>query len=122
MNAVKTYSSGREASFSTYAYSCVHNRIITAIRKSRRISRCEENIGWLELGDSQSPESIVISREELNEVISWMENGLSKTEKNAFELYMSGASYKEIADTLGISLKSADNALARVRRKLRYKL
>jgi len=122
MNAVKTYNGEREASFSTYAYSCVHNRIITAIRKSQRISRCEENIEGLELEGSQSPENIVISREELSEVFLWMENGLSKTEKSAFELYMSGASYQEIADKLGISLKSADNALARVRKKLRRKL
>ncbi len=122
MNAVKTYNGEREASFSTYAYSCVHNRIITAIRKSQRINRCEENIEGLELEGYQSPENIVISREELSEVLLWMENGLSKTEKSAFELYMSGASYQEIADKLGISQKSADNALARVRRKLRRKL
>lgn len=122
MNAVKTYDGQRGASFSTYAYSCVHNRIITAIKKSQRISRCEENIEGLELEGSQSPENIVISREELGEVLEWMERDLSKTEKNVFEMYMSGASYQEIADKLGISLKSADNALLRVRRKLRRKL
>ncbi len=123
MNAVKTYDGERGAGFSTYAYSCVHNRIITAIKKSQRIISREENIEAMELRESGvSPESIIITREELSEVFLWMENGLSKTEKSVFELYMSGASYQEIADRLGIPLKSADNALARVRRKLRRKL
>ncbi len=122
MNAIKTYDGERGARFSTYAYSCVHNRMITAIKKSQRISRREENIEGLELAGSQSPESIVIRREELSEVLGWMEKGLSKTEKNVFELYMSGASYREISERLGISLKSVDNALLRVRRKLRRNL
>lgn len=124
LNAVRTFDSSKGASFSTYAYACVNNRILTALKKSSRIIKCEENIDdlSLSLGDGASPENIIIDREELGEVFSWIENGLSKTEKSVFEEYLSGSSYQEIADRLGMSLKSVDNALLRVRRKLRSKL
>lgn len=122
LNAVRTFDGCRGASFSTYVYTCVNNRILTALKKSSRIIKCEENIDELDLGGSVSPESILIDREELGEVFSMIEKGLSKTEKSVFEEYLSGRSYQEIADKLGLSLKSVDNALARVRRKLRSKL
>ena len=128
MNAVKSYdgSSGK-ASFSTYAYACIHNRIISALKKSSRINSCEENMDTLDsnVGSSArdcSPESIVMSREELGEVLEWMEKGLSKIEKSVFEAYMAGKPYSEISKSLGIPLKSVDNALLRVRRKLRSRL
>lgn len=122
LSAVKTYESGRGTSFSTYAYSCVNNRILSALKKSSRIKKCEENIEGLELGESVSPESILFDREELGEVFSIIEKGLSKTEKSVFEEFLSGKSYQEIAKGLSIPLKSVDNALSRVRRKLRTKL
>lgn len=122
LNAVRTFDGSKGASFSTYAYACVNNRILNALKKSSRIINCEENIDNLNLEGSATPESIVINREELGEVFSLIEKGLSKTEKSVFEEYLSGSSYQEIAARLGLSLKSVDNALMRVRRKLRSKL
>ena len=63
-----------------------------------------------------------MSREEIGEVLEWMEKGLSKIEKSVFEAYMAGKPYSEISKSLGIPLKSVDNALLRVRRKLRSRL
>ncbi len=122
MNAVKSYDGSKGAAFSTYAYACIHNRIITALKKSSRIINCEENLDSVSLGDGSSPESIVMDREKLSKAFSWMESGLSKTEKSVFEGYMSGLSYAGIAKKLGISPKSVDNALLRVRKKLRSNL
>lgn len=122
LNAVRTFDGSKGASFSTYAYACANNRILTALKKSSRIRGCEENIDDYNLEGEASPESIVINREEIGEVFSLIEKGLSKTEKRVFEEYLSGSSYQETAARLGISLKSVDNALLRVRRKLRSKL
>jgi RNA polymerase sporulation-specific sigma factor len=48
-----------------------------------------------------------------------MERCLTETERNVIGCYMTGRSYGEIAQTLGISVKSVDNAMQRSRKKLR---
>lgn len=127
MNAIKSYDSsrtvkGRSASFSTYAYTCIHNRIVSAIKKSSSIINREENILDAKLSENTSPESIVMDREDISRALSWVEKGLSGTEKSVFECYMQGMSYRDTADKLGLSVKSVDNAMLRVRRKLRSNL
>lgn len=125
MNAVKSYNPERGessgASFSTYAYACINNRIISALKKSNIIQSCEENIDDAGLSEPSSPESIVLTREEMDELLQNVNSDLSKTEKSVFELYILGYSYPAIAKDLGISVKSVDNALFRTRRKLRRK-
>lgn len=122
LNAIKTFDGSRGASFSTYAYACVNNRMLTALKKSNRIINCEEAIDDFALDPANSPENIVINREELGELRSYLDKALSKTEKKVFDLYVLGLAYQAIADKLGISLKAVDNALMRVRRKLRSQL
>lgn len=121
MKAVKSYDFQKGASFSTYAYVCINNRMLTALKKTNRIISCEENIADVKLPENQSPESIVLNREEIDEVVSGIANNLSKTEKSVFELYMQGYTYSGIAQELGLDTKAVDNALLRVRRKLRRK-
>ena len=67
---------------------------------------------------SQTPEELLLCREHLNAVLGKMKSVLSKTEFDAVMLFGSGLSYKEIAQKLSISEKSADNALQRARRKI----
>ena len=63
-----------------------------------------------------------MDREDISRALSWVEKGLSGTEKSVFECYMQGMSYRDTADKLGLSVKSVDNAMLRVRRKLRSNL
>ncbi len=64
------------------------------------------------------PEELVISREEFNDIESKMDEFLSDLERNVLNAYLDGKSYQEIALELNRHVKSVDNALQRVKRKL----
>lgn len=121
MSAVRSFSCGKGASFSTYAGVCVNNRMMTALKKSAMIKKREEPIDGLNASSGHSPEKIVLDREALSEIFSEVSESLTVLERSVFDLYLMGASYADITRELGISSKAVDNALARVRRKLRRK-
>ena len=64
------------------------------------------------------PEELVISREEFLDIESKMSEFLSDLEWSVLMLYLEGKSYQEIAEQLSRHVKSIDNALQRVKRKL----
>ena len=121
MNAVKTYSPDKGASFSTYVSVCANNRMLNALKKAQRIQGREGSFEEINAASGSSPEKIVIDREALREVFSEVESNLTELEREVFTLYLAGVSYDETAKLLEIDKKSVDNALARVRRKLRRK-
>ena len=65
-----------------------------------------------------SPEVLVLARESKEELYSTFLQCLSKFEIKVLDLYLDGLSYREIADKLGKSAKSIDNAVQRIRHKL----
>lgn len=121
MNAVKTYSADKGAGFSTYAGVCINNRMLSALKKSARIQKREEPLEKLDAPGGSSPEKIIIDREALSEIFSEVSENLTELERTVFGQYLGGASYGDIAKNLDIDRKAVDNALARVRRKLRKK-
>lgn len=121
MSAIRTYSPGKGASFATYAGVCANNRIINALKKQQRIQGREGSFEEITAETHLNPEKIVIDREALHEVLSEIETNLSELEREVIGLYLAGVSYDETARLLGIDQKSVDNALSRVRRKLRRK-
>ena len=64
------------------------------------------------------PEELIISKEELKHIESNMNELLSDLELQVVEYYLNGKSYQYIADKLKRDVKSIDNALQRVKRKL----
>ena len=66
-----------------------------------------------------NPETMVIDRENLENLERAIEEQLSQMEKEVLDLHMTGMSYTEIAKVLGRDLKSTDNALQRIRTKLK---
>ena len=64
------------------------------------------------------PEELIISQEELKHIESKMNELLSDLELQVVEYYLNGKSYQYIADKLKRDVKSIDNALQRVKRKL----
>ena len=64
------------------------------------------------------PEELIISREEFSEIEEKMGELLSSLEWQVLIYYLEGKSYQEIAEDLGRHVKSIDNALQRVKRKL----
>lgn len=122
LNAVAGYDTGRGAKFSTFAEVCINNRMRSFCTKTRKVcSPCDEldEIAEENLSVPETPETILISKEFFSELRYAVENILSETERQVFELVIRGVSYKETAEKLGISEKSADNAVQRARRKIR---
>ncbi len=121
-DAVKSYGSGENCAFETYARVCVHNRILDAVRESGRKKHLPLNTAvdfdktHAKVGDD--PESIVILRERLDGVLSDIEGKLSDLEKQVLRMYVDGYSYREIAARIGKNTKAVDNAVSRIRAKL----
>lgn len=119
--AVRTFDESRGVLFSTYADTCITNRIITTLDKQNRIKiketddalSCENRV------DNESPESILIERERFDEAMKRASKELSGMELSVLQLYLQTESYKIIAEKLNISEKAAGNAMQRVRKKLK---
>lgn len=124
--AIKTFDPQKGASFSTYAGACVGNRITTAVRKSLRSGEVPEeklvsldNINVFVTDDSSNPESIIIGKDEADRLIRILDERLSVFEREVLHLYLSGSNYSEISAALSVSEKAVDNALQRIRKKLK---
>ena len=68
--------------------------------------------------DSIDPEELYLKREKIKALGDEIEKKLSDMEKTVLSLYLEGLSYKEIAEVIGKTPKSIDNALQRIKRKL----
>ena len=69
-------------------------------------------------GKVSNPEEIIINREDLTNINEKIKEVLSGLEQEVLSAYLDGKSYQEIAESLGRHVKSIDNALQRVKRKL----
>lgn len=120
LNAVNSFDPERGAKFSSFADVCVTNGIRSAALKMGK--NAGENLpeDTEEPGsEGASPENIWFEKEKMFSIYSDIAALLSKKEWNIFKLYLGGLSYKEIAERLCIPAKSVDNAVFRVRKKLR---
>ncbi len=137
--AIKDYDSGRDASFFTFADLCISRKMYNAIEASKREKHTplnnyvslysrndEENKdGKIALGDLLSageisnPENLLIDKENVKRIETLVEQELSIFEKQVFDLYITGMKYVQIAKVLGRDEKSTDNALQRIRSKLK---
>lgn len=119
--AVNSFCENGQASFSTYAAVCIRNAVLTARRAALRKKHQPLSEAVL-LNEQQAlpgPEEQMILREQLRETIRGINTKLTGFEKRALLLSLRGRSYAEIASELSKSPKAVDNALVRVRRKLR---
>ena len=123
--ALRTYRSQQGAGFDTYAKVCIRNAVLSAVRQAERKKNAplnrslELDAAVQEAGPQTDPEATAILKEEYNETVSDINTKLSGFEKEALLLSLDGKSYGEIASALSKSPKAVDNALVRVRRKLR---
>lgn len=131
LSAIREYDPAKGASFKTYAETCIRNRIQSAIRSAARKKHAPLNDG-ISLDDvlsdesqslgtqffQRSPEEQVLARETEREFISAYSRRLSKLEAQILDLYLNGLSYQEMSQLTGRDVKSVDNAIQRIRRKL----
>lgn len=120
MRAVSAFEPERGAKFSTFASVCVTNGIRSAVMRLSKGAEesLPENIDE-KAEDSVTPENIWFEKETISGLYKEIELLLSEKEWSIFRLYLGGASYGEIAVRLAISEKSVDNAVFRVRKKLK---
>lgn len=119
-SAINSYDASLGASFRTYAILNIDRRITDAVRFAFRKKQvpASAKVELDDLPDSNDPEHVTIVKDELNRVMSRLEQETSTLERSVFTLHLDGYSYSEIAKRLGCSTKSVENALTRVRRKL----
>lgn len=130
--AVRDYQPGREAIFATFAGVCIDRQLYSAIQSSNRqkhiplnsyvsLNQEEEGSPIWELS-VENPESIVIDQENARDLQQKFMGFLSPMERKVLDLYLRGEGYVEIARILNKSPKSIDNALQRIRSKIREAL
>lgn len=133
LNAAKTYNPSGGASFKTYAEVCIGNRLVMAFRAaaSRKnapfansvpLSGSENINGPSSMENVLDPEDMLLDSENVNDIWQHVKTALSKKEFAVFKLYLAGLSYAEIAEKLSLTAKAADNAMQRVRMKLKKRI
>ena len=137
--AVRDYDCGRDASFYTFADLCVSRQMYTAVQAAKRQKHIPLN-SYISLNAGESgkeegeersllealadrtemnPEELFLDKERVSYLESVIDKELSGFEKQVLDLYMTGMSYTQIAKVLGRDEKSADNALQRLKSKIR---
>lgn len=114
-----------EVEFGLFAKICIHNALVSVLRSLKR--RTEEPIAQipeslLTVQDFDDPLSRMLERERLKSLYAVIRKNLSDLEYEVWQLYMSGRSSAEIAERLGTDQKSVNNAIYRIRKKLRARL
>lgn len=134
--AIRDYRDDRLKSFRAFAELCITRQIITAIKTATRQKHIPLN-SYVSLNrpiyeeDSDrtlldvitedgisNPEEMLIDREDLSVIEGHIGEMLSDLEKQVLVRYMEGKSYVQISNEMGRHVKSIDNALQRIKRKL----
>ena len=134
--AIRDFKEEKLSSFRAFAELCITRQIITAIKTATRQKHIPLNSyvslnkpiyddesdrtlldviteGWV-----SNPEDMLINQEDIGAIEGRIGEMLSSLEKQALARYLEGKSYQEISDEMGRHVKSIDNALQRVKRKL----
>lgn len=124
MSAVRTYDETCGTSFKTYARLCIDRGMISAVKaalaKRRVPSALLRPLSGELLPDADcDPAAEIIAKEDLDIFYENAGKVLSPLEYNIMNEYLAGLSYKEIAGKMNMSVKTVDNAMRRVRRKLK---
>lgn len=140
--ALRDYQSDKEASFYTFAELCISRQMYTALQASGRQKHVPLNsyislygnmnayggnqdaedaalVNAIASKEDKNPEEVLIDKENVETLERIMEQELSVFEKQVLDLFLTGMSYSQIAKVLGKTDKTTDNALQRIRNKLR---
>lgn len=132
--AIREYDPQRNASFRGYAEVCIRNRLFSAVKAASRDKHTPLNsyvpldAALFDATDCDErrtvdqrqadPEALFIHREDMQERMNRIYSQLSPLETRILRLFLSGLSYSEIATKCDRPLKSVDNAVQRIRRKI----
>nr|MDH3175656.1 RNA polymerase sporulation sigma factor SigH [Bacillus pumilus] len=134
--SIRDFREDKLTSFKAFAELCITRQIITAIKTATRQKHIPLNsyvsldkpiydeesdrtlLDVISGAKALNPEDLIISKEEFDDIEMKMGELLSESERKVLVLYLDGRSYQEISEDLNRHVKSIDNALQRVKRKL----
>lgn len=121
--AISTYRQG-EGSFYGFALLCINRQMYTAVQASAR-KKHEPLNAYVSLDEEpqmpleDSPETMLLLQEKEGKREDMIARHLSSLEKKVLALYLEGMSYGQIAEQIGRPEKSVDNAIQRLKKKLK---
>lgn len=134
--AIRDFKGDKQASFKAFAELCITRQLITAIKTATRQKHIplnsyvsldkpiyDEESGYTLMdvisgANMMNPEALIINKEKADDIARELAEMLSGLERRVLALYMEGQSYLEISEELNMQVKSIDNALQRVKRKM----
>ncbi|MCR4744813.1 MAG: sigma-70 family RNA polymerase sigma factor [Lachnospiraceae bacterium] len=131
--AIRDFDINANVKFPTFASMVITRQLYSAVRAAgrKKFSPLNDAISLSDdedMGDTgfaqafqeeANPENIYLNKEKIKFIGDFIDSGLSEFERSVFELYISGMSYTEIAKFLGKDDKSTDNAIQRIRSKIK---
>src|SRR5207302_1454830 len=138
--AIRDFKADKLSSFRAFAELCITRQIITAIKTATRQKHIPLNqyislnkpiydedsertlLDVMASQKTSDPEELVINQEVSQDIKERIQENLSELESQVLLSYLEGKSYQEMARDLGRHVKSIDNALQRVKRKIEKNL
>ncbi len=134
--AIRDFREEKDVSFYHFADLCITRQIYNAVEASQRKKHQPLNtyvslnaqmgqegedtfLDVLESFESSDPEQLLIEREDARAIQERLKDGLSRFERHVLQFYLQGMSYRQIAEHLGKEPKAIDNALQRIRGKIK---
>lgn len=137
LKAIRAYDPQKGVPFAAFASYCIMSQITDAVRKASRKKHQVLNesvslqspahaghderelplMSFISSGSETSPDQVLQNQEDMANLITFIRQDLSPLERNTVLLFLQNLSYRQIADCLGVPVKSIDNALSRARRK-----
>lgn len=137
--AIRDFDTNQETSFYSFAELCISRQMYTAIKLSQRQKHMPLNsyvslydinksssdeqqsplIEQLEMEANNNPEELFLDKERMLMLVRELNERLSDMERRVLHLHLQGEDYRSIAELLDKSPKSIDNALQRIRQKMR---
>jgi len=121
-NAVMKYDIDQnDVDFGLYAKICMERCLVSQLRAAKRRSKIEQiSVGdGFDLGDNEDPVIKIIETERIREMWELINENLSEYENKVWNFHLSGLGSSEIASKMNRDIKSIDNALFRIKAKLR---
>ena len=134
--AIRSFDVSKQAAFKTFADTCVNSQIISAIKKANRKrhkplnesvslnKEVDDGTQDISVGDilqasmDNDPEALLLLQEVVDYLKTYDSGLFSKFEREVWIEKLKGKNYMEIAEHLGRSPKSVDNALQRIKKKI----
>ena len=133
-HAIGYYNEQKDITFFTYAKTCVERKLISYIISAKTLKNKNLNdsisfdgdedgtLEYLLKDEASNPETIVMSEEETKDIINHVRSKLTDLEAQVFDLMLSYFSYREIAEILDKEPKQIDNAIYRIKVKVREEI